>query len=60
MKLDEVVPLFLTDGGAVGLGLARSQDIDGAAATKDAARTERKKDVNMSLELTEGVGRGVG
>jgi len=58
MKLDEVVPLFLTDGRVVGLGLASSQDVDGAAATKDAARTERKKDASMSLGLMEGVGRG--
>jgi len=59
IKLDEVVPLFGIDTGVVGSGLGStsSQDVDGAAVTKDAARSEREIAVSMSLGLKE---RGAG
>lgn len=62
MKLVEFVPLFEPDTGVVGsgVGVTSSQD-DGAAVTKDAARTERKRKASISPERKEGrerVGRG--
>jgi hypothetical protein len=56
------VPLFGVYAGVLGswLGATSSQDVDGAAVTKDTARAERKRDVNMSLGSKERVGRGVG
>lgn len=48
------VPLPGTDAGGVlgdglgdGLGSTSSQDEDGAAVTRDAARAERKREVSM-------------
>ena len=50
----EPVPLFGT-GTLVGSGLesTSSQDDDGAAAAKDAARAERKREASMALGLKE-------
>lgn len=47
-EVEFVVPFPGTGTGKVGdgLGSTRSQD-DGAAATRDAARTERKREVSM-------------
>jgi len=58
---DVVVPLPGPDTGLVGseFGAESPHDVDGTAATKDAARAGRRRDVNMFLGLKERARWGV-
>jgi len=53
-EMKEVVPLFGLDIGGEGDGVGCTSPQDGAAATTEAARAERKREASMPLGMEGG------